>query len=478
MDLLERLEPDERRRLLDAAERVAVAPGQVLMRRGEQGGDVFRLESGTLEVVDSRVSPPVVMMTLGPGSLVGEMTWVDRSVRTADVRAAEPGECLRWRGADLDALVEADPRLGRSLYRAVADLVVARSRVLRRIVAAGALGGGVARPADEGVEAEARRLVRGVRSRLMTAEPLARRDEQAARDETRAAMDELCAVVAQAVEHRGAEQRRALGRALAHEVHPYTIRSHLGELALDRPSGHTAEPQAVVHLHAGAAEGDGLLGEEIDAWLLDAPTSRAMRWRGDAAAEALARCAAPAEAGGPPPPVLIVDGADGPLLGRCGALLASARAVTVLETGTDALDRAREALAACGATGFRAGTLDVLELAATGRGPHQPPHGVVLVPALLDYLPDRPAAALLAAARDWLAPGGALVLGSLCETADAPLFRHVLEWPTMRRSAADLEGLVTRAGFAPFRTMRAEDGGAVLLLARRAARDRGTAGRG
>ena len=69
------------------------------------------------------------------------------------------------------------------------------------------------------------------------------------------------------------------GASVARELHPYLMRSHLGELSIERPSGHTGDPQTIGHILANKPQGDGPLGEFIDEWLLGLPTSRALRER-------------------------------------------------------------------------------------------------------------------------------------------------------------------------------------------------------
>jgi hypothetical protein len=71
-----------------------------------------------------------------------------------------------------------------------------------------------------------------------------------------------------------------------------------------------------------------------------------------------------------------------------------------------------------------------------------------VIDGLLDYLPDRLAAALISRAARALAPGGRLVLTGLAPSPDAPLFDHLLDWPSVRRPARDLRALVEAMGLA------------------------------
>ena len=69
----------------------------------------------------------------------------------------------------------------------------------------------------------------------------------------------------------------------------------------------------------------------------------------------------------------------------------------------------------------------------------------IVVDSLLDYLPDRLAAALIGWVRDHLAPGGVLVLTGLAPSADASVLDHVFGW-LVRRSAPAMRGLAEACG--------------------------------
>ena len=55
--------------------------GNYLMRRGEPGGDVFLVEEGSLEVVDRRATPEVILAVLRPGLSSGR--WPTSRTRRA-----------------------------------------------------------------------------------------------------------------------------------------------------------------------------------------------------------------------------------------------------------------------------------------------------------------------------------------------------------------------------------------------------------
>jgi len=73
---------------------------------------------------------------------------------------------------------------------------------------------------------------------------------------------------------------------------------------------------------------------------------------------------------------------------------------------------------------------------------------LVVVPGLLEAVPDRHAIRLLSALRSALRPGGRLVASALGPSTDSAFVDLVLGWPTHRRSPAQLLDLFILAGLA------------------------------
>ncbi len=453
MNFLDRLEPGERGRLLDAAETIRLGRGETLIHRGEPGGDVYLLETGTLEVLDTRSEPAIILDSIPAGSLVGEMAFLSESTRTADVRAAEDCLCRKWPRQQLEQLVAADPALGRSLYRTLAELVVERSRNISRLAAQGALG---RTPPPRATAAAVQHLTDPLREVLMSAEPDFRRDAVEAERRVRGALDRLRGELFEAWQARNAHDRRALGGSLGRELHPYLIRSHLAEYTLDRASGASEDPLAIEHLHRDQAGGDGELGELIDRWLLDLPTAIAMRRRSDIVAATCAELVAPGQQ------VLTVNASRWPRLPELAALVqAHDGTLTLIESDRASLRSAMRLVEALPADRVRPVSLPVADALMHRRSPDIGHQDVVVVWGLLDYLPDRLAARLLRAVGRGLAIGGHAVITGLAHSDDAPIFDHLLGWPTVRRSARNLLDLASRAGLDC--TVAPEEGGVALV---------------
>jgi glutaminase len=88
------------------------APGELIVRKGDPADEILLLMRGlasvTVEVDGVRRQR---LSTVSPGMVFGELTIVDRSPRTADVRADTPVECLVLSAVELDSLGRTHPAL-------------------------------------------------------------------------------------------------------------------------------------------------------------------------------------------------------------------------------------------------------------------------------------------------------------------------------------------------------------------------------
>ena len=123
MDFLERFAERHRDRLVGVATTVRLARGEFLLRRGERGGDVFRVAEGELEVIDNRTQPIIVLDVIGRGGVVGEMSFLEDSVRNADVRTPDGAICQRWDRAALLRILDQEAAFAAEFYRVLAGML-------------------------------------------------------------------------------------------------------------------------------------------------------------------------------------------------------------------------------------------------------------------------------------------------------------------------------------------------------------------
>lgn len=103
--------------------------GQVLLREGDRGEEMYFVQHGTL-IVSKAVTGRVdqVLARLGAGEFFGEMALFGRSPRSATVQAETDAVLLALDREHLDRLVETNPRAAADFFRALVHVFIDRLR--------------------------------------------------------------------------------------------------------------------------------------------------------------------------------------------------------------------------------------------------------------------------------------------------------------------------------------------------------------
>ena len=101
--------------LADQANESTLAPGAVLMERGDPGDSLFVVLDGGL---DSHVGE-LLIATHGPGSVVGEFAVLVPEPRSATVRATTTSLLLEVEREAVDELLLDHPEVARSIIRSL-----------------------------------------------------------------------------------------------------------------------------------------------------------------------------------------------------------------------------------------------------------------------------------------------------------------------------------------------------------------------
>lgn len=111
------------------AQKRAVPVQGILVKEGAKPRDIFFVAAGAFEVkVATDTGSQQKISQLGPGAVIGEMSWLDGGPASATIEAVEPSEVLAIDGTLLDQKITADPVFGSSFYRALACEAFVRLR--------------------------------------------------------------------------------------------------------------------------------------------------------------------------------------------------------------------------------------------------------------------------------------------------------------------------------------------------------------
>jgi CRP-like cAMP-binding protein len=86
------------------------AKGQVLFREGDPADSVFRLLSGSVDILRELDGDPILLGTVGAGQFIGEMGVVENRPRSATAQAASEVEVEAWNDCQRRAHRRAFPR--------------------------------------------------------------------------------------------------------------------------------------------------------------------------------------------------------------------------------------------------------------------------------------------------------------------------------------------------------------------------------
>ncbi len=109
------------------------APGQRVFEHDTRAEEFYIVRQGKVTVeIPALAGEPLVIQTLGDGSLLGWSWMLPPYQWSFDARAASPTTVIAVDGVKLRAACEADPRLGYELMKRFAALMAERLNAARR----------------------------------------------------------------------------------------------------------------------------------------------------------------------------------------------------------------------------------------------------------------------------------------------------------------------------------------------------------
>lgn len=121
VDIFAPLSPDELRQLSKATVVHVFAPGETLIRAGDEGSSMFVVHSGRVAVQISDRGTPRTVATLTDGNFFGEMALFTGEPRTANVVAVEETEVFEIGHAAMKHIFETNPDLAESISWTIAE---------------------------------------------------------------------------------------------------------------------------------------------------------------------------------------------------------------------------------------------------------------------------------------------------------------------------------------------------------------------
>lgn len=416
--------------------------------------------------------------TLGPGQIVGEMSFLEGAPASATVQAVENSLLLALPRSLLEQRMQADPAFAGRLYRALARVLARRLRATNAALGRSTEHPGKLEAAFEGRWSELAAGLAEMKAMLSDVDRQAIEARgvipPATVEAVRRRFRELCDRMNEVIGDGSPdppEVRRELGARLQRELLPYVLLMRSGERIYSKPRGYAGDYLTIEYIYADEPDGPGRLGPLLDRCCLDQPAGQAVRKRRGLLADEIGKTLAEH----PERPAHVLSMACGPareIFDVYETLADPARLVaTCLDIDLQALahvDELRERRGLKRHVQLQNANLVYL---ATGRQTLSvPPQDLAYSIGLIDYFNDQFVIRLLDFVHDLLRPGGKVILGNFHPQNPTKAFMdHVLDWQLIHRTEDDMNRLFTASKFAaPCSEIRFEEQGINLFaMARR-----------
>ena len=107
MPLFSRMQERELLRIMQVVEVIAFEPGEVIVKEGDRGDELFIVLSGTVRVARGEST----LLEIGAGEAFGEMALIRSMPRSATVTAVEPSELIALRRQDFFEILRKEHEL-------------------------------------------------------------------------------------------------------------------------------------------------------------------------------------------------------------------------------------------------------------------------------------------------------------------------------------------------------------------------------
>jgi len=121
-DLLWGMDKTFVRQIMDLAEKETCRKGEVLFREGDPADHLYILTRGHVQLSVGERGPSVYIIN-HPGEGFGWSSLIDRRTYTATARCVEESQMYRIESADLNRLLEEDPRIGMVFFKKIAAIL-------------------------------------------------------------------------------------------------------------------------------------------------------------------------------------------------------------------------------------------------------------------------------------------------------------------------------------------------------------------
>jgi extracellular factor (EF) 3-hydroxypalmitic acid methyl ester biosynthesis protein len=285
LDFLESFSASDIDWIMSNAQPVTVIAATTLLREGTRSDNIYFITDGLFDVhVCDATGNEQRVAQIGPGQIVGEISWFDKQPIAATIRAAENGSVLALPTAMLDRRIGSDSTFALHLYKAIARLESQRLKAVGPLIAGLQRSSGTESP-KSGVLGSLREqlaqfmdLVIAADKRALEAKSEVPKDmkERVLADFDLLSKNFTDAIFSTDIPESG---RAAMGRAVQRVILPCIELTSVSERFYSKPRGYAGDYLTIQLMYDNHPSGVGRIGPLIDACFLSAPAVKAVRNR-------------------------------------------------------------------------------------------------------------------------------------------------------------------------------------------------------
>lgn len=426
-----------------------VDASEVLIREGTRISSMYIVTEGLLGVYTGSAGNKKIGL-VGPGAVVGEMSFVEDTATAASIIALEQTHLLELSRTKLAEKMEADQTFATDFYRAIAVTLSQRLRTAQANARADS-----SPVYDDPHWSAAVEIIADFKRMLLEADSESIKNDVVS-DETYQKLDdkarELQAVSKQMLiddSPLSPHMKEQLGVLLQTELLPFVLMTSTAERFYSKPRGYAGDYFSIERIYQNQPGGAGRLGAVFDRLFLEAPAAVAVRNRRPLVVEEIKRTIAEKQSG----PVRVLSLACGPAR-EIADVYAGLKEKTKLVATL--LDIDLQALAFVADWRDKAGLKTKIQLLnanliqlALGRASLDiPPQDLVYSIGLIDYFDERLVIKMLDFIHKVLAPGGRVILGNFhIRNPSRAFMDFLLEWHLIHRTEEDMDRLFEKSAF-------------------------------
>lgn len=141
------IKKDELDAFLQFIKIVKVDNGDVIIHDGEPSSTLYFVKSGSLLTYIEENGEVIEIGKINPGEYTGEISFYDKGIATASVKAIEPCTLFTLSREDFSSLEEKHPNISSNLLRSISNLIINRT-----LTTSGLLFDGIADKNNDDIE--------------------------------------------------------------------------------------------------------------------------------------------------------------------------------------------------------------------------------------------------------------------------------------------------------------------------------------